>query len=381
MPQTPKIKTKMLPAGWVFLILGVGFLLFTGILSGSGALISLAILASFIFCISYLLGKRNLTALSLSVEMPERVHAHKAFEFTAYLDNKKSWLSSFFIEVNISIKKSTQLNLNCTWLASAAKFKKRISLPLRGVATQIEAQLNSTFPFAFFKHQMDINLPKSTIVYPRLIIPLELLSCGSLNDVDPQQGAQHGESLGEPRGLRAWQPGDSVKRIHWPASARSLMRGQSLRVREYDPPGFTPVTCALIFHSHAKQGEVYRHDRYERACSLAAGALHFLHGRQVEVTFIADFLGWLPQSCENRSQLIECLSLIAHAERNINSETHELQQIIDAKSQEVDQIIIVSDIAPEAWSESLKYPDNTLLIDIRQIRFSRRSFAQHAKAS
>ncbi len=61
-----------------------------------------------------------------------------------------------------------------------------------------------------------------------------------------------GRSLGDPHHLRAYQPGDAARLVHWPASARS----GSLVVRE--PArigGLTSITVVIDFLDGSKRGE------------------------------------------------------------------------------------------------------------------------------
>ena len=372
------IKTEMQPAAWLLLLLGFVGLFLLGYIFVDGILLVLSVLCLVLFFVALLWGRWNISKLSVEVKMPERVYAGKGVEFVAYLDNHKLLMDSFGLKVSVHILHSVTMTAFAGWVANkeAVKLARRISVPLRGTKESFEIVVESSFPLSLFKHSVVTSQPRNLIVYPRLITPLEVMTCGSLNDIDPQRGIQLGDAVGEPRGIRAWRPGDSAKRIHWPASARALVRGQGLRLREYDPPGFAPVTCLVLFHSHADQGEVYRQDRFERAASLAAGTLRFLHGRQVEAKFTADFLGWRMIDCETRSQYIELLAIMAQAKRSLGTQQHDLQSAIDDFSSKIDQLVIVSDMDPDSWSEGLTMPDNTLVIDIRQMHFGRRGFAR-----
>jgi uncharacterized protein (DUF58 family) len=372
--KAKRIVTRIQPTGWLIGIFGGVIPFVLGYILADGVALVIAFLSFLLLTLGRILGRRNLKFLEIDIELPRRVYAGKGFQVTAYLDNKKKWLDSYLLQISVKLLHKVRLEANANWVAGGdgAKLVKRISIPLRGTATELQGSIFSYFPLGLFSHEIELKQPCSMIVYPRLITPVEVLACGSLNDADPQRGVQMGDSMGEPRGIRAWQPGDSAKRIHWPASARSFVRGQGLRVREFDPPGFTPSNCLVMFHSHAVHGEVYRHDRFERASSLVAGTLHYLHGRQVETLFTADFLAWQMVDCKNRAQYIELLAILAQAQRAIGNELEDLQRALEESSEKVDQIVIVSDIDPDAWSESLKLPDNVLVIDIRQMRFKRR---------
>jgi uncharacterized protein (DUF58 family) len=66
------------------------------------------------------------------------------------------------------------------------------------------------------------------------------------------EGDRRGRSLGEPHHLRAYQPGDPARLVHWPASARS----GALVIREPERMGATNSICIVIDHlDGSKRGE------------------------------------------------------------------------------------------------------------------------------
>jgi len=357
----------------ILLLYGIFFFTLGGIF-GEGLLIALALLfLLFIFSCRFI-GRMNMRGLNAEIRMKERIYAGKSFESTVYIDNKKKWWSSHSIEVKVGLLHGQKVHGNLKWLGShdGAKLKQRVSIPHRGEETSFKLQMYSSFPFGVFEHIVKEEIFHNLIVYPRLIVPLEIMNYGSVNDSNPLRGYQLGETNGEIRGVRVWQPGDPAKRIHWPASAKSIARGQGLRVREFDPPGFAPESCTVLFHSYAEQGELYRSDRFERATSLAAGVLHYLHSRNLRPKFTADFLNWSEIECFNRRNYIELLAILAQAKRSIGTMQHELQNVLDKAAEEVDQVIIVSDMDPDTWGEGVTIPKNGLVIDIRQMKFSGR---------
>jgi uncharacterized protein (DUF58 family) len=372
-----RIVTTLQPLGYLIVFLGAVLPFCFGVAFADGTALVYFFLFIIVLLCCRLLGRKNLSLLEIEAEFPRRVYAGKAFEISTYLDNKKKWLNSYLVQVSLKLIHDVRIEARANWIANeqGAKLANRISISLRGSTTELHGSFSSCFPMGLFRHEVSFLFPCTMIVYPRLITPLELMTVGSLKEADPQRGVQIGNAKGEFRGIRAWKPGDSVKRIHWPASARSFARGQGLRVREFDPPGFSPKNCIVIFHSHAVKGTIYRKDRFERAISLAAGTLSYLYSRQIEAQFTADFLGWQTLDCKNRNQYIELLAILAQSERALGNELIELQNSLQQFSTTFDQLVIVSDIDPDAWSDSLNLPHNALVIDIRQIRFKRKSFS------
>ena len=182
---------------------------------------------------------------------------------------------------------------------------------------------------------------------------------------------EFGDLFGEPRGIRRYQPGDKAARIHQPASARSLALGRGFQVRAYDPPGFHPDRSRVVFHSYAREGEIIRLDRFDRALSLAAGTLAHLHSSQTKVTFQADFTNWKCFPCEDRSQYIECLALLAKAGRSSHTDAQGLGACLESVPKD-EQLIILSDSPSPHWLEFVPPThESVMVINIQQVRYSR----------
>jgi len=247
-----------------------------GMTLGIGMMVVLGLFFALLVLSCFFLGRTNLMAIDLDIRLKERIFAEKTYDLTMYLDNKKQRMSSYFLDVDLELLHKQNVSGYVQWVGSGegAKLKQRISIPHRGVTSSILYKVRSTFPLGLFEHKKEGKVEHEMLVYPRLISPRELLSYGSLNAENPVHGFVQGDTIGEIRGVRQWQPGDPAKRIHWAASAKSLSRGLGLRVKEVDPPGFTPESCVVLFHSYAEQGKMYRTDQFEKACSLASGVFY-----------------------------------------------------------------------------------------------------------
>jgi hypothetical protein len=156
-----------------------------------------------------------------------------------------------------------------------------------------------------------------------------------------------------------------------------LACGHDLRIREYDPPGFHPDQCHIIFHSYASGREMLREDRFERAISLLTGTLKELQGKGIPCMISADFLDWQPVECQSRKQMIEFLVKTAKIRRATGTESHDLERAIRLTSPDY-AVIIISDMTPDSWTHLLTSSANIMAIDIRQIRYRHRTL--HAAA-
>lgn len=362
---------------------GAAALLASGAVTADGALIVLGLSGFVLLSLAWLFGFLTLGKMSVTARMPSRVSAGTPFELELTLSNHRALLDSFNTKVRLDLSavcgRSAPVTAAAAWTASgsAARVRQQVTLPGRGHADVLPVQLSGGFPLGLFNHRRHLEVKHPVTVTPRPIVPLELSSDGSMHDALPRNGRSVGNAFGEPRGIRPWQAGDSARHIHWPASARSLARGHSLRVREYDPPGFHPDHCHIVFHSFATGGEILREDRFERALSLLAGSLAVLQGNGIPCVVTADFNDWEPMPCNSRAQMVECQCRLARARRVRGTEAHDLESALRGVSPD-HTLMVISDMAPESWRHLLAKHPHTLVVDIRQVRYRNRIL--HASA-
>lgn len=213
-------------------------------------------------------------------------------------------------------------------------------------------------------------IDQEILVFPKPLVPVEFFASGEFDDAWNGEGFQSGDAPGEPRGLRPFRPGDQAKRLHWPATIRSLARGRGPRVREYDPPGLRPRQATVIFHSFGTDNTLIRTDLFERALSLACGTLRHLRGIGVPATLRADFLSWKPRQTFQSEAWSETLAILARANRSEGTEAHDLIAEIESIPQQ-EALVIISDMPPDAWRHIL--PNRkALIVDIHQHTYKKR---------
>ena len=344
-----------------------------GLLVGDGVLFLLGLSGLLLLVVAWLVGRLGLRAVEVEMYLPQRVRAGVPFELELTIHNRRALFDAFNIQVEVNLPGRVILSALANWTpaGAGARMVEMVVLPSRGYVESHPVVVSTTFPLGLFHLKRFVIIHHEITVTPRVIYPQELNSDGALHDSQPRGGVTVGQSFGEPRGIRPWQAGDAARRIHWPASARSLARGHELRVREYDPPGFHPDHCHLVFHSYASGGEMLREDRFERAISLLAGALSRLQSNGIPCDFTADFNDWQDVHCGSRAQLIECLSQLSRVKRCRGTEAHDLENVLQSVPSN-HALVIVSDMAPDSWSHLLSKHPHTMIIDIRQIRYRQR---------
>tara|TARA_B110000908_G_C10267529_1_gene465912 strand:+ start:7626 stop:8774 length:1149 start_codon:yes stop_codon:yes gene_type:complete len=364
-----KFSTKLASRGAFCLGIAVG-LSAAGILLGDGALITLGLSALTLMLCCYVMGRCNLSQLEVDISLPNKCHANKPYKPHVVIRNTRSLLDAFHVKLYLAFPHGAVLGSQSAWVpaGSLSSADVPLKIPMRASNREHPYKFCSTFPLGIFRFSSRQLLLHPLTIYPRSIIPDELLDHGVFGQCQSPNQHSNNQHSGEPRSIRPWQPGDAAKSIHWPASIRSLAQGHSLRVREFDPPGLLPEQAVVIFHSFSAHREMMREDAFERAISLTAGTIAHLRNLNIRTTLVADFMHWHPIIAKTRPQYYECLSILADTQRAIGTELHELQSALDEVSDE-QQIIIISDMPPEAWQDLILIPASATVIDIRQVNF------------
>ncbi len=352
------------------ILLGASLALVTlGLVRIDGVLITLGSSGVILLIGAFLLSRWNLRRLVVNLRAPARVFADTPFNLRITLDNRRALLDAFGLKIDLKLSGQADIHTYAPWTAasSTSEIRLRGSIPGRSALEEHPYTLESVTPLGLFHVKASGVARHEILVFPRPLTPKELSTHGALHDASLLPGTSPGQSPGEPRGVRPWQPGDPAKHIHWPASARSLSRRRGLRIRENDPPGFYPRHCTVLFHSFGMSGELIRADRFEWALSLTCGTLRYLREHGIPTTFLADFNEWSSLTLTSRHSFPDLLVVLARATRRNDTEAHNLLPVIDRIP--VDHsLILISDMPPQAWEPALPRRP-ALVIDVRQHRY------------
>jgi uncharacterized protein (DUF58 family) len=164
------------------------------------------------------------------------------------------------------ISKSTSL----LWY-SAISWKYRLVCRKRGYYSLGPLNVSSGDIFGFYPRTAVWPVKDYIIVYPR-IYPLSQMGLPSLYPLGEAKSEKRiFEDPSRTIGVRDYQPGDSLRRIHWKASARQ----QQLQVKIFEPTTTLKVAIFLAIDSFHREGAWEEKD-FELGISSAASLANYL---------------------------------------------------------------------------------------------------------
>ena len=329
-------------------------LLAAGLWRVDGQLAALGLAALVLLGLAAVMARFNGAAAEVFLELPERVEAGREFPARIVLANRHGWLDAFGLRLGVELTRDTRIASRVAWLTagSRAVIDVRVALPKRGIIRNQKVTVITDAPFGFFETTRTIALAARMVVVPKPVVPRGLVFSAGPLDLHEDDPMTASGGPGEIRGLRQWRPGDSVKRVSWPATVRAMARGAGWVVWETDPPGFRPARFVLVVHSFGADRRLIQPERFERAMCHAAGILRMLHAQGMPARMIADFDDWRVRPAARAAQLAECMEILAAAQRAAGTEAHDLHAALTEIHPD-EGVIILSDMPLAAWRSQL----------------------------
>jgi uncharacterized protein (DUF58 family) len=258
--------------GWwcLFAAMGLGL---AAVNTGNNLVYLLCSMLLALIVVSGVLSEQSMRGLSLVAVRPEEVYAGRPALVGAALRNRKRWLPSCSVTLEVLGRPGRFLHV--PWLEAGAErlCTWEVVLPSRGRHRLPGVRLTTRFPFGLFLKAGRPKLDEVVLVYPAVgPVPWEIRS----------RLGEAGEAAARRRGrgpdlydLRAYRPGDDPRLIHWRSSAKT----RSLVVRELEDD--TALDARLILTGTGARSR----ERLEQALSEAASvAVHLLNaGAGVEL--------------------------------------------------------------------------------------------------
>ena len=164
------------------------------------------------------------------------------------------------------------------------RFDAEVLCDRRGVFTVDNIGISSGWPFGFVDLSVSLKTPPChLVVMPRTfrIAHLPMLR-SNISSIDGFNQTAQLSQQSEFAGVREYRFGDSLKHIHWSASARH----QELIVREYDSHDRPHFLVVLDARPEADVGDA-PHSSFEYAVSIAASMIEYAIERQLGLHLIA----------------------------------------------------------------------------------------------
>jgi uncharacterized protein (DUF58 family) len=278
-----RMEYKISREGWIY-IGGVLLIALAALNTGNNLLFLILACLIAVILISGILSSITLSGVNVRLDLPEHIFAGQTVRSSVVLENEKITLPSFSLRVEAVKPKSgvasaileTPVFFPYVGRHDRVRQSVPMTFPRRGLHRQDAFRVVTRFPFGFLQKARRLNLKTEALVYPPVDAATELVEI-----LPGLQGAM--ESLARGRGqdlyaLRDYTMNDSVRHVHWKASARS----GSLMVREFTRDDDARVLLVLDPHIRGaalpsnEGGLAVPIELFERAVNLCAAlAWHF----------------------------------------------------------------------------------------------------------
>lgn len=351
-----RMEYKISRAGWIYI--GATLLVALAALNTGNNLLFL-ILACLISVIlmSGILSSISLAGVELRIELPEHIFAGQTVRAAVELHNEKLMLPSFALRVEAAVAKNAaaaavlETPVFFPFLPRQERVKQSVPVTFlrRGLHVQDTFRIVTRFPFGFLQKTRRVALKSEAVVYPSVETSSELA------DMFPGiEGSLESHSKGRGQdlhALREYVPTDSMRHVHWKASARM----GSLMVREFAREDDRRVLLVLDPYSSDAENntKAASEERFERAVNLCAGIAWHFYERNAMLEFRGVGIETrLAPAEENIFTILRYLA-VAEAEKP-GTESSLLQEL--AASPELFKLIVTSrqrgTIAADLWHSS-----------------------------
>lgn len=287
-----KMEYRITREGWMY-IGGIIIVALAALNTGNNLLF--LILASLIAIIlmSGILSSITLSGVDLRLELPEHIFAGQTVRARVELENEKMTLPSFSLRVEAATKKKVlapallETPIYFPYLPKHERVQQNVPITFtrRGAYRQDTFRIVTRFPFGFLQKARRVELGAEALVYPSVEPTRDFFEI-----LPALQGAL--ESLSKGGGhdlyaLRGYVPTDSVRHVHWKASARL----GSLMVREFTREDDCRVLLVLDPHvaetlsASPSTTAVAAAERFERAVTLCASIAWHFYERNAQLQF------------------------------------------------------------------------------------------------
>ncbi len=341
-------RTRLTGRGAGLLLLSLGAVLLGALLPEPVA-VQLGLTGLAIVLITWPVAARNLNGLRPGRVAPEAAFAGQLFPYVLELHNTGK-RTRFAVELEDSIAGPAERGLDAACIGAGHSVRREFPTRLlrRGVSHRARAVLRSRFPLGLWLSEQEQRDRLEMIVYPRPVPPrsLEDAQDAALLDAEEDESARRDWS-GDFHGVRAFQPGDRLKQIHWPATARA----GKMMVRQFDRR--LPEKYTIIFHSiHPDKNKPTGPDAFESAMELLCGLLMHCRDRAIPLDLTLSADRWRTFPVPNPEQLEPVLERLARVQRYPQNDAAPLIHALSTVEPGA-RVFLLSDIPVREWENLL----------------------------
>jgi uncharacterized protein (DUF58 family) len=284
----PRRTIKPTRDGWWCLLVAVG-LGVAAINTGNNLLYLLVSALLAIIVVSGILSEQTMRGLHLTGIVPEEVHAGQPALFGAAIANRKRWLMSYSVTLELLAPEARALESGSRFIYArrvAAGAERLVTweqtLPGRGRHRLTGVRLTTRFPFGLFVKAGRPALTEEVVVFPA-VRPISADALRRLGERGDAAARRRGRGA-DLYNLRDYRSGDDPRFIHWRSSAKT----EALLVRELEAD--TSQNTRLVLVGRGRRGTEALERGLSEAASLAvalvrAGAGVELAGADCAVPF------------------------------------------------------------------------------------------------
>lgn len=204
-------------AGAVYLAL-VGGVLFGAVNTGNNLVYLVLGILLAALVVANVLAEWNLRSLSVRRRLPLELRAGVPASGVLVLQNRRGRGAAWHVELIEGGDVAGRGFVEFCAAGQAVEVPAEFLAPTRGEARLTTVRIQSDFPFGMVRRWRDVPLPEAVLVYPAAAFrPVPVSSSGEGEDAAVRGGPS---ASGDFAGLRPWAPGDPLRRVHWPTSAR-----------------------------------------------------------------------------------------------------------------------------------------------------------------
>ncbi len=376
-PTQPAVQTRLTGRGVALLALSLGAVVLGAVLPEPAA-VQLGLLGLLLVAGAWPLAARNLAGLRVTRTCPDTAFAGQLFPYTLTLENEAR-RPARGVELEDSIAGPAERGMDALLVPAGGKSSRTFPTRLlrRGTRHRARAVLTSWFPLGLWKSQRELRDSVDMTIYPRPMTPRSLDDAqdAALLDAEEEESTRRDWS-GDFHGISPFQPGDRLKLIHWPATARA----GRLMVRKFDRR--LPEKYSVVFHSIRPGGEAGQgQDGFESAMELLCGLLVHCRDRAIPLDLTVSFDRWRTYPVPGPAFLEPMLARLADARRTPGRDAGPLLHALSTVEPGA-RVFLLSDVPVREWESLLPdLPFEVTCLSVSELRIKQPGLRLRTTAS